>query len=1348
MSRHPAHPGTFVREHVIPVGMSVTEAAGRLGVGRPALSNMLNGNSSLSPKMAGRLEKVFGADRQELLDRQTAFDRHARAAAENAVAVHPYVPGFLTIKAGQLHNWSCGNSESRELLPVLVRMLVHSTGRDLCRVDFHGYDNAARRGWDGYVEAGAPTPWIPEGKSCWELGTGQNPGRKAECDYSKRLASVPPNERSECTYVFVTPRNWTGKTEWADSKRDGWKEVRALDASDLEQWLEGSIAPRMWLAEKLGIPTEGFETLDSCWRRWAEATQPEMKPEIFKSSVDAHRKEFENWLAKPSERPFVVTADSRDEALAFLHCLFRKIGEPWADLAAVFRSTETLRRLAESSASFIPVVPTEEAERELAGFRSSRRCIAVRLCGTFELQPDIALEILDDGAFRRALAAMDIEEDEIDRLARKSARSPTILRRRLSQIPAIRNPQWAESEETARKLIPIALLGAWDAKSDADQKIIVRLAAELPQEIERNVTGLLDIEDSPVWSVGNYRGAAAKIDALFAIHRHVIEQDITKFMELAEHVLSEGDPALELPENERWAAAMHGKVRTHSAALRDGICETLVILSVYGNKLFRRRLGIDLATEISELIRRLLSPLDLDLLRSHDREIPLYAEAAPEVFLEIVEEDLRQSEPVVFGLLQSAGSGPLGGGCPRSGFLWALECLAWKYVTRVSLILAKLSRTVIDDNWLNKPVASLQAIFRPRFPRTAAPLPDRKQALETLTQKFPDVGWQICIKQLDSDPAVFPSYRPRWRRDAFSAESPVTAQEEIDEFRRYAIDIAFAWSNHDRRTLGNLVERLHEMDDKDQTKVWDRVDEWADTATDDEAKADLRRRIHRTALARRAGRGDLNVASRDRARAAYEKLRPGDLVIGHAWLFANHWIRRPEFEEEPLDITQHNERVRSLRVSAVREIWKDQGFEGVMALVSGSGAPDVVGHSLEQVINDGEEQACFLRRCLRAESPANKVDGCIKGFLSAIGDDACGAVLCAAADGAEVDDIVRFFRGAPFGWCTWRLLDRYDEVVGNQYWQTVRPSWNRYGEDELLELIDRLLEAKRPRAAFAAADFDWSQVETSRLKRLLFECVTVDTETNDDHGPEADSLFDALNELGGRSGVTIEEMAQLELLYIGALEYSERGIPNLERWIFEVPILFVQALALRYKREDDGEDPLEWRIHDPGRRQALASASYKFLRQIRRVPGTGEDNKIKVEKLSGWIAEVRKLCAEYGRSEIGDRYIGRILSRGPNEEHGAWPCPSICKAMERFPSKNIGQGFQFGVLDRRGATVRMIGEGGKKERALATKYRSRAENLADYPYVSSVLEGIAKCYDQDAEWRDNRVKIDQRLERR
>ena len=54
--KNPVHPGAIVREDCLqPLGLSVTEGAKRLGVGRQALSNLVNEKSSVSIEMAYRL---------------------------------------------------------------------------------------------------------------------------------------------------------------------------------------------------------------------------------------------------------------------------------------------------------------------------------------------------------------------------------------------------------------------------------------------------------------------------------------------------------------------------------------------------------------------------------------------------------------------------------------------------------------------------------------------------------------------------------------------------------------------------------------------------------------------------------------------------------------------------------------------------------------------------------------------------------------------------------------------------------------------------------------------------------------------------------------------------------------------------------------------------------------------------------------------------------------------------------------------------------------------------------------------------------------------------------------------
>ena len=1350
-SEKPTHPGIFIKEHVIPSGMSVTNAAKRLGVGRPALSNLLNANSSLSPDMAVRLGKAFGADHQKLLNFQAAFDRHDRRGEDRSIAVRAYIPAFLTIKARQIQDWAEDNLDARHTLPVFLRKLVHSTGHDLRQVDFPGYDNAERKGWDGLIEAGAATPWIPKGKSCWEFGVNRKPGSKAESDYAARIRSASLAERRECTFVFVTPCNWSGKTEWAERKHAAgdWKAVRAFDASDLEQWLEESIPASIWLAERLGMTVSGFETLDHFWQCWAAASEPNITPAIFEPSIIAYRATFKKWLEKQSERPFVVTADSKDEAIAFLACLFRDsdIATRSGDLAAVFKSTQTLLTLAASPALFIPIVCTEEAERELATIYRRLHCIVVRPRNAIDSKPDIALDLLDHDGFAKALAAMGIERDKTEQLERESGRSPTILRRRLSRIDAIRIPPWAKDVGVARSLIPIALSGAWHAKSGADCEFFEVLADRPYQKIEESVVRLLQFDDVPVWSARQHRGVASKIDALFAINRQVTEKDLTDFFLLAEYVLSEADPALDLPEGKRWAAGMYGKVRDHSAALREGICETLVILSVHGNNLFQERLGIDVEAHVSSLIHKLLTPLTLDKLLSHNNDLPRYAEAAPDEFMRLLEADLQHPRPVMLGLLKPADSTPVFGGCPRTGLLWALECLAWKNLGRVSVILALLSRTVIDDNWVNKPIASLGAIYRSWMPQTAASLEERMMALEVLTKRFPDIGWQICIEQLNAGTRFGGySYRPRWRSDASGAGQPVTRKEIITRFTRKALDLALAWPKHDQKTLGDLVERLQQMPEKDQAKVWELIDTWADLEADDSAKADLRNRIRGFAPKRRGQQHGLNDAIKDRARMACANLKSGDSVVRHAWLFASHWIHYSDddIEDGDIDYSKHEERIHSLRAAAMKEIWTERNFEGVKALLSGGDAAYVVGFFLALSIMDANARADFLRHCLTITGDLEgKIDGCIQGFLQSADDEERGAILSDVAEGADAGWTARLLRCAPFGQNTWRLLDRYGEEVRNRYWQEVFPLWNHHSEAELIELIDRLLEAKRPRAAFHAVRFAWPRIETSRLKRLLLAVATVDAEPAGHYELEAYQIPEALKSLDSRTGVSPDEMAHLEFLYIEALDRSEHGIRNLERQIAESPTIFFQALALAFKRRDHGQDPPEWRIDDPKRRDGMAFSAHRLLDQMNHIPGTGTDGKVDTEALFVWVTEVRRLCAEHDRAAIGDQYIGQLLSRAQAEEDGTWPCLPVCEVMERIASQQIGIGFDIGVQNGRGVQLR--GKGGAQERDLATEYRDRAKQRAfDYPYVSGVLESIAVDYDRMAEWWDAEAEIENR----
>jgi addiction module HigA family antidote len=587
MSAELEHPGKFIKAEVLPEGMSVKKAAEILGVGRPALSNLLNGKAALSADMAVRLQKAFGkADRDTLLSLQKAYDDQRNRNREKELAVRTYAAGFLDITATQVAAWA-DKITSRAELPALLRKLVATTGMNLSKVDFPAFDNAQRHGWDGQVETDTATPWIPSGASGWEFGCNNDPEQKGDADFDARTHSVPAAERKMLTFVFVTPRNWPGKVQWAREKRAKrrWKDVRAFDASDLEQWLEQSVPAQAWLAERLGNRPDDVLSLDECWDRWAKVTEPELSKTLFAGSVEAHKGDLATWLSGPPGRPYVVTSDSGEESLAYLACALEAAGAA-GDNAVVLRSVSALRRAMKSSSKFIAVLVSPEVESASAGLHRRQHTIIVRARNAIEGEPDIALDLADDATFSKGLIEMGVTKEDVPSLSRASGQSLTILRRRLSVVPAIQVPPWAEDNVLAHKLIGLGFAGAWDSRSKEDQEILSCLIGDDYEDIEKNVAVLLGREHSPVWAVGHHRGVASKLDVLYATHRLVTAGDLEDFFLTARIVLDERDPALDLPESKRWAASIYGRTRNHSAALRNGMCETLVLLAIHGNNLF------------------------------------------------------------------------------------------------------------------------------------------------------------------------------------------------------------------------------------------------------------------------------------------------------------------------------------------------------------------------------------------------------------------------------------------------------------------------------------------------------------------------------------------------------------------------------------------------------------------------------------------------------------------------------------------------------------------------------------------------------------------------------------------
>ena len=188
----------------------------------------------------------------------------------------------MMITRDQLASWA-DTPESKANFPYLISRLIRATTAKDTKVDIPWGSATYIEGWDGIVNSKEEARYIPEGISLWELGTGQDPKKKADSDYEKRTKDPLGYTPQDATFVFVTPRKWRGKDTWVKRRKEEnkWKDVIVYDGISLEQWLDEAPAVSRWFASQgyAGVcSSDGIITADECWEEWSCSGQLELTP--------------------------------------------------------------------------------------------------------------------------------------------------------------------------------------------------------------------------------------------------------------------------------------------------------------------------------------------------------------------------------------------------------------------------------------------------------------------------------------------------------------------------------------------------------------------------------------------------------------------------------------------------------------------------------------------------------------------------------------------------------------------------------------------------------------------------------------------------------------------------------------------------------------------------------------------------------------------------------------------------------------------------------------------------------------------------------------------------------------
>jgi len=246
-----------------------------------------------------------------------------------------------------------------------------------------------------------------------------------------------------------------------------------------------------------------------------------------------------------------------------------------------------------------------------------------------------------------ALEAAGVDSDRTYGLAALARRSMPSLVRTLARDPRIARPPWSQLPAAA-VLAPLVLVGAWTA-SEADTDVVGRMADEQWPVIVRTLLHWRSTDDPPFVRSGTQWHLASQEEAFLVLRDALTPSDLQRWRQIAAEVLLEADPGLELPPEDRLLAAAKGVARGHSSVLRRGLAEGIALVGSVGSEQLSD--GVSGAGHarrlVHEILGRACSDLSGRIWRSLADVLPLLAEAAPEVFLDAVHDDLDRDEPLL-----------------------------------------------------------------------------------------------------------------------------------------------------------------------------------------------------------------------------------------------------------------------------------------------------------------------------------------------------------------------------------------------------------------------------------------------------------------------------------------------------------------------------------------------------------------------------------------------------------------------------------------------------------------------------------------------------------------------------
>lgn len=1257
----------------------------------------------------------------------------------------------MLITENQLDIWVRGNArDAQSVIVELVWRLVAASSPRPKERRFPLGDSIGQHGPDGLLDVNlAFDPFVPEGRSLWEIGTGRKAGDKATSDYSGLVEAIPEAVRLESTFVFVTPlsgsRDWehTWKEEaqatWLEDRRakHEWKGVQVIDGTKLVDWIHQFPSVELWLAERtIGLPAQQIETAERHWNLIRTIGEPPpLTPHVFMANRDEARAKLSD-VFEGTAVQLKLHTHYLDEVVDFVSaCVAELDDERRADTSGrclVISGVDAWNAMSALTEKHILVADTALDLSNATGTKliqaACRVGHAVIFGGAPGGIPDPASAPLPSPRshqLKDALENAGYSEERARTMAQKSGGNLGSLLRCLQNRSLM--PEWADGSAAA-KLAIAGVLGSWAEKSAADRAVVEAVSGNTYGEWIEKMREISIRPGTPLNQRDGNWSFVARYESWYALGPMLHDEHLDRLQTAAISVLQEKDPQFELPTEERYASRIHGKVLSHSHLLRNGLAESLALLGSHPKALTSCTLGKAEGTAVLS-VRAILTDADSLRWASLNNLLPLLAEAAPGEFLDSVENALNR-EPCPFAEVFAQEGDGFMGRTYISGVLWALETLAWdaSCLSRVVICLGELAARDPGGRWSNRPANSLSTILLPWLPQTCASVAKRGAAVSTLLAELPDIGWELLVSLLPQSHSISSgSRRPAWRETIPDDWSKgVTHREYWEQITLYSeMAITAAMSNCEK--LVKLIDHMENLPSPAYDQLLAHLGSDAVMTMSEADKLSLWTAIVNLVTKHRkysTAEWAMKHESIDKIAALAEKLAPDAPASRHQRLF-----RERDFDlyEEKGNYQEQRNELENRRQRAVQEIAATGGVVEVLAFATAVQSSWSVGVAFG-VMAGKEVDEVVLPDLFESnqKSLAQFAGGFVWGRFHSHGWHWVDDIDASKWTPAQIGQLLSFL---PFTQDTWERSKRLLEGDESAYWSKVNA--NPYEAEKGLEAaIDQLLQHGRPNAALGCLSLMLHEKKPIDIGLAVQALLAALGSSEGVHSVDAYDIIGVIKALQDDPGTNYDDLFRVEWAYLCLLDRHRDASPKLlGRRLASVPGFFCEVIRLVFRSKKE-EGPTEEATEEM---KTIAANAYRLLSEWRTPPGRQDDGTYDGDALTLWLDAVKKECSDTGHLEIAMTMVGHVLIHAPADPDGLWIHRSAAAALNARDAGDMRDGFRSELFNSRG--VHWVDPTGKQEKELADKYRGQAEAAdgANYHRLATTLRGLAESYKREAE---------------